>query len=374
MTTVRMQVVGDICPTDPEGRHLPAYFLEGLRGVLGADILAGNLECVIVPTGTAFDPATKPKALWTPEATADALKAAGFHIVWLANNHILDLGPQGLLDTKRLVEQRGILTVGGGADPDEARSLRMIERSGLRVGFLAYAENCPQLFGHRYPGPAYNLMPEMEADVRAARAQVDVLVVALHADLEFLDFPSRHRMDYTRRLASLGVDLIIEGHPHVPQGIERHGQCLIAYSLGNCCFRISDYMKSGGSWTTQSFVLEVEMTRKGVGDYQIIPFQIAEIGRPEPIEGETLQQFHHHFDQLCADLNDPERMAEHDREMVRRYIDVYINGMWKAYQKGGADALLKKYLPQFFIDDRAYLAREIVRLAQENMPKWEERV
>ncbi|MFH1708722.1 MAG: CapA family protein [Planctomycetota bacterium] len=372
MSKVRIQIVGDMWPADPSGAHSPAYFTDGLKGVLGADILAGNLECVLVPEGTAINAAQWPKALWAPEAAADALKAAGFHIVWLANNHILDLGPQGILDTKRLVEQRGILTAGGGAEPAEARKLRVIERKGVRVGFLAYAENCPQLAGRRRPGPAYNLMPEMEADVTAARPQVDVLVVAVHADLEFLDYPSRHRMAYSRRLAALGVDLLIEGHPHVPQGIERQGRSLIAYGMGNCMFKLGDYMQGGSPWTAESFVLEVTASREGIGEHRIIPFKIAEVGRPEPLAGADRDRFMDHFTAISADLSDPVRMAGHDREMVRRYLDIYTNWMWGAYQKGGVDALLNDYLPRFFMEEGAYWAQETARMARENMPKWEE--
>ena len=84
-----------------------------------------------------------------------ALEDAGFDVLNLANNHILDGGILGMFHTRDVVEARGIMAIGVGATQDEARRLRVLERSGLRWGFLCYAEDSVYTLSTSGPCHAY---------------------------------------------------------------------------------------------------------------------------------------------------------------------------------------------------------------------------
>ncbi|MFC1582658.1 CapA family protein [Planctomycetota bacterium] len=370
---LHLKVVGDMCFHDLWKKYEePGYLFEKIAPHLEADILAGNLECVLVPDGTEVEEEAFPKALYAHEKVADDIKAQGFDVVWLANNHMMDLGDQGILDTKRLVEARGVLTAGAGANSKEARELKIVEKEGIKVGFLAYSEDCPQLMRRRNPGPAYNRFEEMAEDVKAARDKVEVLMVVIHADVEFVDYPSLPRQEYSRELADLGADIIMEGHPHVPQGIEEWHGTLISYCQGNFIFRLGDYLKGGSPWTAQSFILDIEIAKEGVKGWDIIPYRMDNEERPIVLEGEELKEFKAHFKPLCDDLADPGKMKAHNADIVRRYLEININALAGSYERGGIEEVIQKFLPRLYMDENRFWAEEAAKMAKEYLNPWED--
>ncbi|WP_162244430.1 CapA family protein [Burkholderia sp. Leaf177] len=71
------------------------------------------------------------------------LSLAGFDVMALANNHILDAGYEGLADTMKLLRSQGISTVGAGSSLSEARAATIIQRAGAKIGFLSFASVFP---------------------------------------------------------------------------------------------------------------------------------------------------------------------------------------------------------------------------------------
>ncbi len=164
-----------------------------------------------------------------------------------------------------------------------------VEAGGLTFGFLCYCEDGNWTLGATRPGPAYYELEPVLEDVAVHRAEVDVLVVSIHADIEFLPTPAPGRIANFRRIARAGADMVLGHHPHVPQGIEMVDGSLVAYSLGNFVFgaHSMDYMKRNGPHTADSLVLLVEVGKGGVGGYERIPCTIPKPPeeRPTPAEG-----------------------------------------------------------------------------------------
>lgn len=101
-----------------------------------ADIVFGNLEGAYTEH-TDRAPSAGVPLVAHPKMAASLLNA-GFTHLSLANNHILDAGHQGLVDTIRLLECRGIIPLGAGISLSHAHSAAITEVSGCRVGLLAY--------------------------------------------------------------------------------------------------------------------------------------------------------------------------------------------------------------------------------------------
>ena len=144
MRTSTFGAVGDIVLSGTAANDIrqrgTAWLLQDVLPILRrADVLFGNLECVILPLEFPGDQ-LDPRAMASTFDGTPALVDAGFDVLNLANNHILDGGTSGMFHTRDVVEARGIMALGVGADQDEARRLRVLERSGLRWGFLCYAE------------------------------------------------------------------------------------------------------------------------------------------------------------------------------------------------------------------------------------------
>src|SRR5688572_29729930 len=139
---VRLMVVGDVVLAQSIGlriiRNGPDAPWRNVSGFLDqADLFMINLECPISARGTPWP--GKKYTLRARPPSADALVAAGVDVANLANNHTLDYGPIAFGDTLAALDTRGVGHIGGGLDEAAAHAPLIIERNGLRIGFLGYA-------------------------------------------------------------------------------------------------------------------------------------------------------------------------------------------------------------------------------------------
>lgn len=179
-------------------------------------------------------------------ASLRGLKNAGFDIVSVANNHVLDFGTQGLLDTLKHLEQNGLKYVGAGKDSKEAYRAETIEIRGTTIKFLAFTRFMPTIdwpAGKNKPGVASayeekNVLPVIQRERKGA----DYLLVYMHWGVEKNNRPEPWQRQYAHKMIDAGADAIIGSHTHVLQGFEYYHNKPIAYSIGN--FLFPDYVRN----------------------------------------------------------------------------------------------------------------------------------
>ena len=221
----------------PEGEH--ELFGE-VGHLMGSDLVVGNLETPLAavlpdrsPVGTRYSFAGDP-------TLARHLAFGGFDVMSLANNHAYDLRGEGVEQTPKILEQLGITAVGAARAEGPRFAVETVERDGWRIGFLALTTkaNIPSL--HGVPPLPLLEVTQIEQQlvplVQDARASHDLVVVLAHWGEEYADAPLWEQRAAAHALVEAGADLVIGHHPHVLQGIERHGHGLIAYSMGNFLF------------------------------------------------------------------------------------------------------------------------------------------
>ena len=337
-----------------------------------ADFLFGNMESVMLPPDF---PARNlhPKALVCTMPGADqagALRRAGFDVLNMAANHVLDAGTRGLFNTRDHLRKAGIAVVGVGRTQVEARRLVVVEKAGLRVGFLGYCEPNNCTLHTAGPTHAHYDPAEVIRDVRRHRRSVDALVVSVHADIEFMPTPSWPRREAGRRIAEAGASVVLMHHPHVPQGVERHRGSLIAYSLGNFIFpgHSMPYMAEHGPHTSDSLILLVELSRRGVGGFERIPcvIQKPQEERPVPAAGRERARLLRYFDTLDRMVHDDRTVRRVWRDTVRDFLKGYI-GIIRNAPKADTDLLLEDVLPRmlFVAEDRRVM-EEAAEMAREH--------
>ena len=259
----------------------PEIVFAGVQSIFDtADVLAGNLECAITDTG---EPQPKYYTFAAPPEASQSLGLAGFDLLTLANNHVLDYGIEGLRDTWTHLGQAGISHVGTGINASQARSPVILEHDGLRIAFLAYVDVPIEVrtgFDTRAwratdakPGLAWADPALMTLDISAALSQADLVVVLLHAGWEGVNAIIEYQQRLARAAIDAGATLVIGAHTHVLQPAEWYKGGLIAYSLGNFVF---DDLNENESRST---ILRVVLTRDGVQGYEWIPI-IIEDGLP----------------------------------------------------------------------------------------------
>lgn len=189
-------------------------------------------------------------------------------VLSIANNHIADQGPEGLADSVERIEKHGAVAVGARLTAD-ADPTRVVERNGLSIGVVGWSHWLNS--GHRL-GEYPNIFrtEHVEAhDWASARDAVDLLVGFPHWEYEFRHFPHAATRERAKTLASNGFDLIVGHHPHVLMPLERHGDGLCAYSLGNldgpALKRVGWPVRLGG-------ILTVDVTKSGIAGYELHPF------------------------------------------------------------------------------------------------------
>ncbi|MCU0607366.1 MAG: CapA family protein [Candidatus Edwardsbacteria bacterium] len=247
-------------------RQLGADHPFGLtRGILSAaDIAVGNLEA---PFGTRGKPFKKRFTFLVPPGHAAALARAGFDVMALANNHMMDYGPEPLAATLALLDSLGIAHSGAGPDAARARAPALLERNGRTIAFLSYSRVHPLQFwaGRRKPGTAAAEDAMVAADVRAAKQRADLVVVSVHWGAELMDRPKDYQVRLAHAAIDAGADLVLGHHPHVLQGLELYKGRLIAYSLGNFAFG------SGSRRCTESIILQAEFVNGELGMVKAVP-------------------------------------------------------------------------------------------------------
>ena len=233
-------------------RDDPKTGFNKITSLLGkADLVFGNLETPLTTRDTASLGRLVP--IKTPPAMVEGIKEAGIDIVSLANNHTTDYGPDGLLDTLAILDDKRIQQVGGGRNFKEAHRFKTIEKNGITFGFLAY-ECTIWSFGadarEQTPGVAkINVSPllasphideedvlSMEEDVKKARAKSDVVIVSFHWGVDLSGTVAPHQKKLAYQSIEAGADMVLGHHPHRLQGIEVYRGSLICYSLGNIVF------------------------------------------------------------------------------------------------------------------------------------------
>jgi poly-gamma-glutamate capsule biosynthesis protein CapA/YwtB (metallophosphatase superfamily) len=244
LSRIRLSAVGDVMLGRDVGAHYATtpgdFAMPDLAAFLaGSDIVIANLETPVSSGGTP-DPTQDPQVTFrAAPAALDVLKGLGVNVVTLGNNHALDYGDEGLIETLANVDAAGIRRVGAGRNYEEANAPLHLDVRGRRVSILShtfvYSANTRMATRTR-PGVADHRIDRIVRRIRALRAQGGDVIVAAHWGFEYRFYPLPYQMRQARRMIDAGAQLVLGHGPHYPQGIEEYRGRAIVYSLGNFIF------------------------------------------------------------------------------------------------------------------------------------------
>jgi poly-gamma-glutamate capsule biosynthesis protein CapA/YwtB (metallophosphatase superfamily) len=197
----------------------------------GADLVMVNCE------GALSDRGRQVGSNKTPERFAISMRSAGIGLVNLANNHTFDAEERGFLDTLRALSLAGIAHVGGGMDLADARKPVIVERKGIKLGFLGYTQfnNMGESAFAADGRPGIVPMDPflIKEDIRKLRPQVDYVMVAIHWATSRSAEVSPDNRAFAHDLIDAGADVILGHHPPHPKGIEVYQGKVILYAPSN---------------------------------------------------------------------------------------------------------------------------------------------
>lgn len=249
VVVVKIAVVGDLMCHSPQFNYAKVskdsfdfnpvyrYIKENLEN---ADFTFGNLETVIGEKGSTYLGYPRFKS---PKDYVTALAQNGFDFLCFANNHTLDQGEQGVLNTIRTLNENNIGYTGAFNSQSDRDSIRILKLNGIKIALLAYSYGTngsviPKGKDYLINLIDYNLI---EKDIHSAKQNgAEIVLVNFHFGNEYQRFPSDYQKEVVKKTIEFGADLITASHPHVIQPIEfykTNGATLdsgiAAYSLGN---------------------------------------------------------------------------------------------------------------------------------------------
>lgn len=296
------------------------------------DIAVGNLEAPIAQGGTEF--MLKKFRFRADPQCAPALKRAGFSVLTLANNHIMDFGEPALLETIHNLDSNGILSAGAGHTLPAARQKTVLQVKGAKVAFLAYSVTLPVEFfaaaGHSGTAPGY---PHYyKDDIAQAKASADYVIVSFHWGLEGASMPHLSQVATARSAIDAGADVVLGHHPHVLQGIERYKKGIIFYSLGN--FAFGSFSPSAD----RSIIARITMDN-GIKVVELVPLNVlnSEVRfQPRPLKGKRRKAVVEHLNLISREMGTAivddghrylVRMATDDRQLIQSTEEDYVSAV-----------------------------------------------
>lgn len=157
-------------------------------------------------------------------------------ILSLANNHMMDFGPKGLLDTINTLEKEKITYIGAGKNQDEATKY-VIVGDEVKVGIISCQYKKYMIATEEDPGTAQDYHFDIiKRKIKELKQKVDWVVMVYHGGEEFLNVPMPYTRKMYKQMLGWGADIVVAHHPHTVQGYEKIGKKMIFYSLGNFIF------------------------------------------------------------------------------------------------------------------------------------------
>lgn len=227
-------------------------------------------------------------------SSVEGLVYAGFDVVSLANNHILDYGEMGLFDTMKVLSEHNIKYVGAGKNINDARKPVIIQIKDVKVGFLAYCDT--YLASKQKPGVASTKY--IKQDIKKIRDIVDIVIVSMHHGMIGVEYPLPDEIKMMHSIIDFGADLILRHHSHLIQGIEQYKRGIIVYSLGNFVF---DYDIATGK-PRESMIFQCKLSKNGIEETKIIPVYINDYNQPEVLSGNDKDIILSKIEKLSLDI------------------------------------------------------------------------
>ncbi len=265
-----------------------------------ADIAVANLEAPFADSGRLY--VEKQYTFKVPTFMVEGIVNAGIDVLTLANNHIMDYGCDGLMQTIRTLEGAGLRFCGAGRNFEEACAPVIMEVNGLRLAFLGLTTTYPEEFWAT-PTRCGTCRPseeQEEAIIRAAKQESDLVIINIHWGTEKKNTPNPDQIARARRYIDYGADVVLGHHPHVLQGFELYRGRLIAFSLGNYVFgSLSENAHTAA-------LLRLTLDRTGLVKGLIVPIHVynAVVNfQPQVLRGEAGRRVIAELQQLSRPLN-----------------------------------------------------------------------
>lgn len=257
-------------------RDYSSFYKDIKPYISSADIAILNQETIL---GGPIAEYTGYPVFNSPQEIGDAAISAGFDIFTCATNHSMDVGSAGIeKECEFFSKYPNVTQIGVYDNKDDYNTIAYTEKNGIKFAWLNYTYGTNGISIPDDKPYLVSMLDEerVEADIKQARKNADVVVVLPHWGTENSHEINDSQRKYVKMFSDLGVDIVIGTHPHVVQPVEwvtneeTGKKMIVFYSLGNfISHQINLNQMLGG-------MAEITVERKG-GEIQVTSAKMAPI-------------------------------------------------------------------------------------------------
>lgn len=239
-----------------------------------ADISIANFETVTAGSDVKYSGFPR---FNTPKESLLAIKEAGFDILSTSNNHILDQGKKGLINTIKAIEEYNMKNIGTCIEKEAPVLIEEI--NGIRLGFLSYTYGLNGMDSTLSSEELLYMVNRIDegkikSDIERTKSlDVDLTVIYIHWGDEYHREPSEYQIKLGEKMVNWGANIILGSHPHIIQKsqiINKDGKDnLIVYSMGNF---LSNQRETsiGNSYTEDGIMISLKIEKSNLTEKAII--------------------------------------------------------------------------------------------------------
>lgn len=304
-------IAGDFCPQHRVARlcdnnGFNVIFDETKEIIRAADYSIVNFECPVV-YGDEKPISKQGPSLKCSENGIRAIKWAGFKCVTLANNHFLDYGEKGALNTLAACRKHDIDVVGGGENLKQSESILYKE---INKEVIAIINCCEHEFSIATDSSAGSnpLNPIRQYyKIEEAKQKADYVLVIVHGGHEMYQLPSPRMQETYRFFIDAGADAVVNHHQHCFSGYEKYKGKPIFYGLGNFCF--DKPTKKKNCWY-EGYLVHLIFLKNMEVKFEVVPYtQCVENPAVNLMKGAIRESFFEKIKELNTIITDYHRLT-----------------------------------------------------------------
>nr|MBQ5604519.1 CapA family protein [Bacteroidales bacterium] len=351
---MKIVIAGDYCPRFRVNELIESgswgTILNDIKPIIQeADLSVVNLECPIV-SNDAMPISKEGPNLKCVAGSVDVLKDAGFDVVTLANNHILDYGDVALENTLKVLSSRNVAYVGAGRNIQEASKVYENNIDSQKVAIINCCEHEFSIATDSIAG-ANPLNPIKQwYDIKTAKDNGSYVILIVHGGHEYFQYPSPRMKELYRFYVDAGADVVINHHQHCYSGYEVYKDKPIFYGLGNFCF--DGNRASGSSIWNEGFIVELNIEQNKMS-FKLHPYIQC---KNEPtvllMNDDESRQFFYKINRINSIISDDNRLKILFSEFMENNMKCYQSSITPYSNHWLSSLWYRGILPSFITKKR----------------------
>lgn len=299
---IKVFCIGDIAPVRQAGEFISEkkFFLSDffLQTFLDADLVFCNLESPV----TKLEIQREDKK-FNLKSDPNSFKSLPENIIFsLGNNHIMDYGSGGLLDTINFLKNTRVRFTGAGANIEEAGKPVVLNIKNRTIGFIAAADKRYQAATHDSPGIFPADVTLLIPKIKELKKQADIIYLSIHMGMEYIPVPTPAMKEIAKLSHEAEADVIFFHHAHCLSGVTLNDNKATLWGLGNFIFPEKENYPFKPWFETAAFHF-THLDQTDELSLEIVPYKINDVGFPERPDSETEEKILTRIKKLSNQIN-----------------------------------------------------------------------